>query len=91
MLEQKASRMASSLGVGKLSDDKMYPAIFGFVKEGIRYAFSSSEPGTGEEFHVGSRLPFLRVVNKYVILTRVVTCRDTVDLGIFTVFFCLSR
>ena len=58
--------MATSLGVGKLSDSKMYPAIFGFVKEGIRYAFSASEAGTVEEFHVGSRLPFLRIVNKYV-------------------------
>ncbi|CAB9499289.1 Cohesin subunit SA-3 [Seminavis robusta] len=64
-LELKASRLAASLGVGKLRDEKMYPALFGFVREGMRYAFGSPG-GDDEDENVGSRLAFLRIVMKYL-------------------------
>ena len=63
-LEHKASRLAASLGVGKLSDPKLVPALLGFVTEGIRFAFSNDDPGSEEEFVVGSRLSFLLILTK---------------------------
>ena len=47
-LEQQAARLSMSLGVGKLSDSKLSPALQGFLKEGIRFAFSTSDAGQDE-------------------------------------------
>jgi cohesin complex subunit SA-1/2 len=42
LLEQRASQLSQSLGVfGSLSDDKLRPALDGFVREGIRFSFSN--------------------------------------------------
>jgi cohesin complex subunit SA-1/2 len=41
-LEQRASQFSQSLGqFGSLSDDKLGPALDGFVREGIRFGFSN--------------------------------------------------
>jgi len=65
-LELQAARLSQTLGVGKLSDPKLLPALFGFVREGIRYAFSNSD-GSNEDLVLvlGSRLSFLSVLGKY--------------------------
>ena len=62
-LEQLASRLSQSLGVGKL-DQKLTPALIGFVKEGIRFAFSTDDD---DGLVLGSRLNFLFLVGKYLV------------------------
>ncbi len=48
-LRTQAFKLSGSLGVGKLSNPKMMPAMVGFVKEGIRYAFSCPKKAGGED------------------------------------------
>jgi len=61
-MEHVADTLSRSLGVAKLSKS-FAPALSGFVAEGVRFAFSTA--GTGdEEFALGSRLPFLRIISK---------------------------
>jgi len=52
-----------SLGVGKLSDPRLSPALQGFLKEGIRFAFSTTDNGQ-DELVLGSRLSFLAIMSK---------------------------
>jgi len=59
-LLNQAHRFSSSLGVRKLSDDSLSPALLGFMREGIRYAFV----GDGELLP-GCTLSFLSVLCKY--------------------------
>jgi hypothetical protein len=58
--------LSASLGVGKLSDKNLVPALLGFVREGVRFAFSTKEPGDEEELPLGSRLSFLLILSKYL-------------------------
>jgi len=64
-LEFQASRFSASLGVGKLSDPNLESAIVGFIKEGIRFAFSRTDSGD-DELLLGGRLSFLSIISKYV-------------------------
>eukprot|EP00586_Coscinodiscus_wailesii_P000063 CAMPEP_0172480390 /NCGR_PEP_ID=MMETSP1066-20121228/5488_1 /TAXON_ID=671091 /ORGANISM="Coscinodiscus wailesii, Strain CCMP2513" /LENGTH=1957 /DNA_ID=CAMNT_0013241639 /DNA_START=101 /DNA_END=5974 /DNA_ORIENTATION=+ len=66
-LEHKATRLAQTLGVGKL-EKTLAGGLVGFVREGIRYAFlTDTGEGDGESVLVlGSRLSFLNVLVKYV-------------------------
>ena len=60
-IAQNASKFSSSLGVIKLSDEeKLSPALVGFMKEGIRFSFSNSD-----ELVIGTRLTFLSILIKY--------------------------
>ena len=52
-----------SLGVGKLSDPKLSPALQGFLKEGIRFAFSTSDDDD-DDLVLGGRLSFLSIMSK---------------------------
>ncbi|GMH47081.1 hypothetical protein TrRE_jg2259 [Triparma retinervis] len=67
-LRTQASKLSGSLGVGKLSNPKMMPAMVGFVKEGIRYAFSCPKKAGGEddEEQFGDRLSFLGPLKTYL-------------------------
>jgi hypothetical protein len=65
-IEQLAFRLSQSLGVAKL-EHKLMPAITGFLREGIRFSFSSDEDG---DLILGSRLSFLPLVEKYLIWIR---------------------
>lgn len=65
MLEQKATKLAASLGVGKLNDQKLVTALRGFFLEGIRFAFSNDEEEE-DEFLLGSRLLYLRLQSKFL-------------------------
>ena len=76
--EQLAQRLSSSLGVGKLHDKDMSNAVFGLVKEGVRFAFSSDEPGY-QSLEVGEFLPFLSLVAKYTNWVRNSIDRDHFD------------
>jgi len=50
---------------GKLSDDRLRPALNGFIREGVRFSFSNLD-GNGEDTLVlGSRLSFLAILSKY--------------------------
>jgi hypothetical protein len=49
--------------VGKLGEEKLYSAMFGFVKEGMRYAFST-DAGDDDDLLPGCRLSFLLLVLK---------------------------
>ena len=69
MLEQEAARLSGSLGVGKLPNN-LKTILLGFVKEGIRYSFSQDVAGADETLFLGARLPFLRLMAKYLVWTR---------------------
>jgi hypothetical protein len=58
--------LSASLGVGKLSDKNLVPALLGFVREGVRFSFSTKEPGDEEDLPLGSRLSFLLILSKYL-------------------------
>ena len=66
-LENRTHRLSSSLGVGKIKDSSLANGVLGFIREGIRFAFSRSEIGSDEPLFLGARLPFLRLLSKYVI------------------------
>lgn len=59
MMGDQADRLSKSLGVGKLSDPKLSPAILAFVKEGIRFAFSKDDDDA-----VGKHLFFLILIGR---------------------------
>ena len=63
-LEHQAQRLSASLGVGKITDAELANGLLGFVREGLRFAFSRDEPGSDEPLFLGARLPFLRLVSK---------------------------
>jgi cohesin complex subunit SA-1/2 len=53
--------------VGKLSNKKMEPAMVGFVKEGMRYAFSCPKKGADDDQDLfGDRLSFLGPLKMYL-------------------------
>jgi cohesin complex subunit SA-1/2 len=64
LMEQQASRLSQSLGVGKLSDPKLKKPLLGFVREGVRFSFSTDVPGE-EPLMPGGRLIFLSLLTKY--------------------------
>ena len=64
-IESQARSLALTLGVGKLNDVKLRNALFGFVKEGIRYAFQSEGHRSEEDCNLGGHLTFLLVLQKY--------------------------
>ena len=59
-LVDQASRLSSTLGVGQIRNPKIARALRGFLREGVRFAFSTD----GEDGPVGSRLAFLRILSK---------------------------
>merc|ERR1712194_692387 len=66
-LEHQAARLSQSLGVGRLSDPKLSPALLGFIREGIRFSFSNRDMGSDDQDLVlGCRLSFLYILAKYV-------------------------
>lgn len=65
-MEQRAKRLSNSLGVGK-TDAALEPMIVGFVKEGVRVAFDTNDPRNPDmPLFLGQRLPFLKLVSKYL-------------------------
>lgn len=65
-MEHTASKLSTTLGVGKLNDPNLKKSLLGFMKEGIRYAFDGNEHEE-DDLVVGSRLPFLKILTKYLI------------------------
>lgn len=66
-LEETASRLAASLGVSRMGGGRLQLALFGFVQEGMRFAFSSEDHETDDDdCLVGSRLSFLNLLIKYL-------------------------
>ena len=66
-LGHQAARLSQSLGVGRLSDPKLSPALLGFIREGIRFSFSNRDMGSDDQDLVlGCRLSFLSILGKYV-------------------------
>ena len=63
-IEHQASKFSMSLGVGKLRDPKLTPALLGFLREGLRYSFSNNDPDGEMELVLGSRLSFLCILSK---------------------------
>ena len=63
-IQNQATKLAASLGVAKIRDELLARALLGFVREGIRFAFSTEEEGSDEDLPLGCRLPFLRILNK---------------------------
>ena len=59
-LLNQAQRFSTSLGVRKLSDDRLSPGLLGFMLEGIRYSFSGAD-----DLLLGCRLSFLSILSKY--------------------------
>jgi cohesin complex subunit SA-1/2 len=64
LIESIAARLSSSLGVGTLSSKIPRSSVFEFIKEGVRVSFSTIIPGHTDEFALGSRLAFLRLVSR---------------------------
>lgn len=65
-IENRAMRLSSSLGVGTIRNNVLASALVGFIREGIRYAFSTAPEGTDEEVSLGDRLTFLLPLSKYL-------------------------
>ena len=65
-MEQVASKLSSTLGVaGRISNVSLKKSIFGFMREGIRYAFDGIEGSQqDDDLMVGSRLAFLSILSK---------------------------
>jgi cohesin complex subunit SA-1/2 len=61
-----ASKFSSALGVGKIRDKVLNAALLGFVREGVRFAFSTQMNGSDEPLPLGCRLVFLGIVTKYM-------------------------
>lgn len=61
LIEQQAAHLSKSLGVGKLSDPKLSPTLLGFVRVGVKFAFSNDD---NDELLLGSRLSFLSILSK---------------------------
>lgn len=59
-----ATRFSASLGVGRLKDESMVAALFGFLREGVRFAFSTKNDASTEELPLGCRLLFLNLISK---------------------------
>jgi cohesin complex subunit SA-1/2 len=66
VLVQFAAKFSATLGVGKIRDAIMNRALSGFVREGIRFAFSTDVKGSDEPLSAGVRLPFLTILQKYL-------------------------
>lgn len=49
----------------KLSDDRLSPALLGFIREGIRFSFTNKGENGEEDVVLGSRLSFLTLLYKY--------------------------
>ena len=64
-LERQAARLSQTLGVGKVTDARLVPALLGFVREGVRFAFSHNDDEDDYEWGVGVRLSFLHLLGKY--------------------------
>ncbi|EJK58196.1 hypothetical protein THAOC_21703 [Thalassiosira oceanica] len=67
LLEQRASVFSQALGAfGKLSNKSVLgPALSGFMREGMRYAFSNHAEEEDEDSCLGDRLSFLLLLGKY--------------------------
>lgn len=65
-IQTQAGRLSASLGVGKIRDKNLVQGLFGFVQEGIRFAFSTEYVGSQEDLPLGARLTFLLILTKYV-------------------------
>ena len=65
-----SARFASSLGVGKIRDKILNTALLGFVREGVRFAFSTDIKGSDEPLPLGCRLVFLSILSKYLMWIR---------------------
>jgi hypothetical protein len=68
LIEQQATRLSASLGVAqfKRSDTKLAKPLLGFIREGVRYAFSTDVPSDEEPLMPGGRLTFLLLLSKYL-------------------------
>jgi cohesin complex subunit SA-1/2 len=65
-LEHRATQFSKKLGVfGKLSDEKLRPALNGFIREGVRFSFSNLDVNGEDTLVLGSRLSFLSILSKY--------------------------
>lgn len=65
-LEQRGTQFSKKLGVfGKLSDDRLRPALNGFIREGVRFSFSNLDSNGEDTLVLGSRLSFLSILSKY--------------------------
>jgi cohesin complex subunit SA-1/2 len=63
-IELRAMRLSASLGVGSIKDKTLAPALVGFVREGLRFAFSTELEGTAGTVLPGDRLRFLLPLSK---------------------------
>lgn len=63
-IENRAARLSASLGVGSIRDKTLAPALVGFVREGIRFSFSTATEGSDEAVLPGDRLTFLLPLSK---------------------------
>jgi len=59
-----AQRLSSSLGVGKLKNQTERNTLLGFMREGVRFAFSTEDPGQDSDLPLGARLLFLCILAK---------------------------
>lgn len=63
-MQSQATRLSASLGVGKLKGKILQQALLGFVREGVRFAFSTDEAESDEPLPLGCRLSFLHILSK---------------------------
>jgi len=42
----------------------MVAGLLGFMREGVRFAFSTDDPGSEEDLPLGARLSFLSIMSK---------------------------
>ena len=63
-IEHLAQKLSNSLAVGKLTDVKLKRSMLGFMTEGVRYSFDGNTTQEEDDLLLGSRLPFLLILQK---------------------------
>jgi hypothetical protein len=61
LMEQIATRLCMSLGVGAWNDPRLSSGILNFLRKGLSFAFGHNED---DDLLLGCRLPFLSILSK---------------------------
>lgn len=70
ILDNMTRKLVQTINTGKIKDVGFKNGVLGFIREGMRFAFSRDDPESDEELVLGARLLFLRLLAKYLTLVK---------------------